>query len=428
MNKNKNGFVSMTLVYTFLIVFLFLMLAILNTYNTKNKYIEAIDNKVNDDIKVNRESKDGILNKLISDNTPSYAGNIKYHLIANLSEGNSNGFYYSKDSYLDENGDSNVLNTIYFFRGEVNNNYLLMKDKNNTNLCFRILRTDENGNVRLVYSGTALSGNKCSETGAGGITVDGESSFIFNNVIGTEHKINEVKFMLAEPGEELSIASQSSYAKNRLDKWFVDHFAGDVKIVDAQYCNSTHPYYSLNESFDSLHPEVLTPVTYYNAHNYNVVMADENNQNYYADNEMFYNGFKFKMECVADTTSGSSQSEKYEDRYTLSTYVNGNNHLGNQLLSNPVGLLTIEDVILAGGRIDTANTNYYLSRGVDYWTMTPYSYDSENGGRMVYVAGDGSIKYDSVAIRKAIVPVITITKSARVASGTGAWDNPYVLK
>ena len=51
MEKNKRGFISMTLVYTFLIIFLFLMLAILSTYNTKNKYLEAIDSKVDDDIR-----------------------------------------------------------------------------------------------------------------------------------------------------------------------------------------------------------------------------------------------------------------------------------------------------------------------------------------------------------------------------------------
>ena len=44
--KNKNGFVSMTLVYTFLILFLFLMLSVLNSYSFKNKYLEAIDDKI----------------------------------------------------------------------------------------------------------------------------------------------------------------------------------------------------------------------------------------------------------------------------------------------------------------------------------------------------------------------------------------------
>lgn len=43
----KDGFVSMTLVYTFLILFLFLMLAVLHAYTQQNKYLEAIDSKIN---------------------------------------------------------------------------------------------------------------------------------------------------------------------------------------------------------------------------------------------------------------------------------------------------------------------------------------------------------------------------------------------
>lgn len=51
----KNGFVSMTLVYTFLILFLFLMLAILNAYSQQNRYIDAIDQKI--DLTVNTPNR-----------------------------------------------------------------------------------------------------------------------------------------------------------------------------------------------------------------------------------------------------------------------------------------------------------------------------------------------------------------------------------
>lgn len=43
----KNGFVSMTLVYTFLILFLFLMLAVLNAYSQQNRYRNAIEENIN---------------------------------------------------------------------------------------------------------------------------------------------------------------------------------------------------------------------------------------------------------------------------------------------------------------------------------------------------------------------------------------------
>ena len=52
----KDGFVSMTLVYTFLILFLFLMLAVLNAYTQQNKYLEAIDSKI--DLTINTPNFD----------------------------------------------------------------------------------------------------------------------------------------------------------------------------------------------------------------------------------------------------------------------------------------------------------------------------------------------------------------------------------
>ncbi len=47
----KDGFVSMTLVFSFLIIFLFLLLAILNAYSEQNKYLKAINSKIK--LKVN---------------------------------------------------------------------------------------------------------------------------------------------------------------------------------------------------------------------------------------------------------------------------------------------------------------------------------------------------------------------------------------
>ena len=43
---NKKGFISMTLVYTFLVLFLFLMLGVLHAYSEKNKFLQAIDDKI----------------------------------------------------------------------------------------------------------------------------------------------------------------------------------------------------------------------------------------------------------------------------------------------------------------------------------------------------------------------------------------------
>ena len=53
--KNKNGFISMTLVYTFLILFLFVMLAILKTYSRNNKVLTTFSERINNDLRTSNE-------------------------------------------------------------------------------------------------------------------------------------------------------------------------------------------------------------------------------------------------------------------------------------------------------------------------------------------------------------------------------------
>ena len=83
MRKNKNGFISMTLVYTFLVIFLFLMLAILNTYIQKDKYLEAINTIIDEDIAKSQGIKSTLLGKILEENTPSQMSHYNQINIAN---------------------------------------------------------------------------------------------------------------------------------------------------------------------------------------------------------------------------------------------------------------------------------------------------------------------------------------------------------
>ena len=102
MNKNKSGFISMTLVYTFLIIFLFLMLAILRTYNEKDKFLEAIDEQISEDISANVKTKVTIINRILDDNSPINEEDapIRFFNIANSHFGNGNGLYYSENAQM----------------------------------------------------------------------------------------------------------------------------------------------------------------------------------------------------------------------------------------------------------------------------------------------------------------------------------------
>ena len=157
MRNSKSGFVSMALVYTFLVIFLFLMLAILRTYIEKDKFLEAINSQIDEDINKDKRNRSYALSKMLEDNAPQSYDTVYLVKPAGDSFGNGNGLYYiSEDSLTDENDDGKT-SRIYFYRGSVENNHLIYANK-----CFRILRTNEDGSIRMVYDGEATD-NKCKK-------------------------------------------------------------------------------------------------------------------------------------------------------------------------------------------------------------------------------------------------------------------------
>ena len=115
MKKGKNGFVSMALVYTFLVIFLFLMLAILRTYIEKDKFLEAINDQIDADINKDKQNRSYALSKLLEDNTPQEYDSLKLVKPASDDFGNGNGLYYINDITLTDENNDGKSGRIYFF-------------------------------------------------------------------------------------------------------------------------------------------------------------------------------------------------------------------------------------------------------------------------------------------------------------------------
>ena len=93
-----------------------------------------------------------------------------------------------------------------------------------------------------------------------------------------------------------------------------------------------------------------------------------------------------------------------------------------------IGLLTADEVIMAGGSID-ANTSYYLYNSnieTAYYTMT--SARDVNGIYYPFIVDDnGSLDYNvNGTLLRGVRPVINIIKTAKV-TGSGTIDDPYVI-
>lgn len=94
--------------------------------------------------------------------------------------------------------------------------------------------------------------------------------------------------------------------------------------------------------------------------------------------------------------------------------------------SAPVGLITMDEVILAGGTANN-NTSSYLYSGVPYWTMSSSHYTSNNAQAYVFAVGaNGELSYKEVNYFYTLRPVISISHYAlSVCNGDGSELNPY---
>lgn len=90
-----------------------------------------------------------------------------------------------------------------------------------------------------------------------------------------------------------------------------------------------------------------------------------------------------------------------------------------------VGLITADEVVLAGGMFNADNASYYLNNGETFFTMTPLEYFNYTS-YVAAVTTTGSIAgaYPNTAF--GIRPVILLNSSVTV-SGEGTISNPYTI-
>lgn len=441
--KNKNGFISMSLVYSFLVIFLFLMAAIINCFLKKNTYLEALDNQVAQDIGITQDAKASIFTTILEDNVALQTTSLNYTKIANNTARNGNGLFYVESSDdTDENNDG-YGSKIYFFRGEVDNNNVIFGSKvtrdasgkvsKTEDMCWKIIRTNEDGSLRMIYNGLANSG-KC----------DGTTPYISTsvyNILNTDnayvgYSYGDYGVVVEEGMTDYDAYMQTHYHSNGtvvsstirgvLDNFFLydTNFyyypslsyqpssstdenetitMVNDKIANAIYCNNRTMYTS---------EEIIPSIA---------LASAEDTKLGYATNVTIYKGY--------DSANGNPSfvCNQSIDKYNLRVISGGTNENYNALYY-AVGLPTVDDVIFAGGAYNTANNKYYLYTGSAYWTMTPSSF-SNSLAQVFTVETDGSVIEKSVNEGTyGVRPVISIDSKTLVKSGSGLKTEPYILK
>ena len=101
---------------------------------------------------------------------------------------------------------------------------------------------------------------------------------------------------------------------------------------------------------------------------------------------------------------------------------------GNGDLINPIGLITADEVNMAGGRTSAQNRLYYLYSGTDYWTMSPSNLNHWFSTLGFSVTSSGVLSSNNVSYVNGVRPVINLEPSKITFTGTGTMQDPYVIE
>ena len=107
-------------------------------------------------------------------------------------------------------------------------------------------------------------------------------------------------------------------------------------------------------------------------------------------------------------------------RLVISSNVNPTFKCGNSgdLYKIPVGLITADEVIMAGLPWSGSTESNYLYTGQTYWTMSPYRFDGSSA-YVFYVHSNGYLGHTGVNNARGVRPVINLKASVTITGGTG---------
>ena len=300
---------------------------------------------------------------------------------------------------------------VYYYSGNTTNNWVKFgkyttSDTTNSlwnsgdDMYWRIIRTNEDGSVRLLYAGTG------HDTTKGYI---GKSEFN-----SPDDAIMYVGYMYGTSGSLANNRTNEndSTIKTFIDTWYKNNLLNDYdKYISktAIYCNDrsvgSGTYNTGSTAF------------------------------YYGGYTRLYTNKTPSYKCGANTSDGLFEStQATADKFSASTTGGGNGQL-----KYPIALMTADEISFAGGKILTELSSpyawYYTNSATDpitdtsWWLLSPSDWGDvyHSSSNAFFVSASSCLFFisytdDSAAVR----PVISLSSCVKVL-GIGTPEDPYVV-
>ena len=317
----------------------------------------------------------------------------------------------------------------YYFRGNVQNNFVSF-----AGMCWRIVRITGDGSIKLALYD--YSSANCTNTGD-------DLAFARYNGDTYETKFNESVFDNAYMGFMYGTPNSSTYAATHaninkstilqnLETWYKAKLTAYTdKLADTIWCNdkSTVKDVTIN-MFQSEHGVLNKESMPYPGLGYKLDMTFYGSgiKNYpleSSDNRFFTYGTGPSLICPKDNDGGKLS------KFTVDDTVNGNGNLDYK-----IGLLTVDEIVLAGmatgpvfvnNNYDETSVTSYLRSNANYyyWTLSPLAFD--DGFANFWYSVDGLLVRDFVNASRALRPVVSLKSATTISGGNGTASSPFVI-
>ena len=269
--------------------------------------------------------------------------------------------------------------TVYYFAGNATDNWVKFgKNASNQDLYWRIIRTNSDGSVRLLYHGTSTTATDA---------YIGTSAFnsSYNNIA-------YVSYMYGNLGSVANARENTtdSAIKTYIDKWYKDNLNtnyGKYLSTTAVYCNDRS---TSDNAYFGAYTRLITNKTP-------------------------------SYDCAAT-----------EDKFTVDSTV------GNGKLTYPIALMTADEVSFAGGVYgkDAETWYYYNSANKSstgetwWWLLSPYHWFISYAN-VFFVYGSsrpGYLNDSDVKSAYGVRPAVSLKSCAKYSTGNGSANEPYTIK
>jgi len=318
----------------------------------------------------------------------------------------------------------------YYFRGNVQNNFVSF-----AGMCWRIVRITGDGSIKLALYD--YSSANCASAGGNDLAFARYSGATYETEFNENRDDNAyVGFMYGTPNSTTYAATHANINKStilqNLETWYKAKLTSYTeKLADTIWCNDKSTVKDANVNLFVSKNGVLNKYSMpFSGLGYQKesTLSGSGNRLFPLGQSQERNSSVMgpSLICPKDNDSGKLS------KFTVDDTVNGNGNLDYK-----IGLLTVDEMVLAGIAIVPvyANNNYdensvtsYLRSNANgyYWTLSPIGF--YDGVTNVWSSGVyGRLGSDHVGNSRALRPAISLKSDVTISSGNGTASNPFII-